>query len=489
MDNDRVRPLNLISVAAACVFLLGGCSSQVPPEEFVRDGFLPAAGAEETQPGTSAANLPGGFATTGPGRTGSTGTGGSGSGGGSGGGSGTGSGGGAGGSGGGGGNARISVRAGSCAGFHNGPGMTNSQITLANVSDLSGPVPGLFTSAQQATKAYIAYFNSQTSVCGRKLKLIGYDSQTSSFGDQEGATSACSSSFAMVGSISAFDSGGAKTVTQCGIPDLRTLTTTPERIASPVTYGTDSVNTPQVSTIQYRFLKDRYPSAVTKSAMLYLDAGAAVPNALAYQKTMKALGYDFLYTQAIDVTALNYTPYATRMKSLGVKLVQFEGSYQYAVRLKKAMQDEGLDAVFVMDSVAYDPSFVGAGKSLIDGMWTYVDTGLFEEMNRNPELQLYVKWLHQVAPAAKPSFFGMYAWGAAKLFAETALGLGGKLTRPGLLAALHGVHGYTADGLFAPQDVGGKHTTGCQSMIQLQDGKWVRRSPYPWSCSTVYDTS
>ena len=478
------RPLNLISAAAACVFLLGGCSSQVPPEEFVRDGFLPAAGAEETPSGASNGSVPNGAQTS---DTTARGNGGSGTG------SNAGPGGGGGGIGsngssGGGANAGIAVRAGSCAGFRNGTGITNSTITLANASDLSGPVPGLFTSAQQAAKAYIAYFNSQTTVCGRKLKLIGYDTQTSSFGDQQAATSACSSSFAMVGSISAFDSGGAKTVTDCGIPDLRTLATTPERIRAPVVYGTDSVNTPQVSTIQYRYLKQRYPNAVTKSALLYLDAGAAVPNAKAYQKTMSALGYKFLYTQGIDVTALNYVPYATRMKNLGVKLVQFEGAYQYAVRLKKAMQDEGLDAVFVMDSIAYDPSFVGAGKTLIDGMWSYVDTGLFEEIDRNREMQLYVKWLHQVAPGAKPSFFGMYAWGAAKLFSEMALGLGGQLTRHNLVVALRGVHNYNANGLFAPQDVGGKTTTGCQTMIQLVNGQWVRRTPYPWSCSTVYDT-
>jgi ABC-type branched-subunit amino acid transport system substrate-binding protein len=487
VDNDRVRrPLNLISAVVCCVFLLGGCSSQVPPEEFVRDGFLPAAGAEESNNTTGATTAANGDVIGAPSQ-------GAGNGGGSGGSTG-GAGGGSGGDPGGGGasgasNPGIGVTPGSCAGFRNGPGINNSTITLANASDLSGPVPGLFTSAQQAAKAYIAYFNATSRVCGRKLKLIGYDSQTSSFGDQEAATSACSSSFAMVGSMGAFDSGGAKTVTDCGIPDLRTLATTPERIKSPVTFGTDSVNTPQVSTIQYQYLKTHMGDAYTKSALLYLDAGAAVPNALAYKKTMQTLGYKFLYTQGIDVAALNYAPYATRMKSLGVKLVQFEGAYQYAVRLKKAMQDQGLNAVFVMDSIAYDPSFVGAGASIIDGMWSYVDTALFEEASRNSELQLYLKWLHQVAPGARPSFFGMYAWGAAKLFAQTAVRLGGQLSRSSFIAALRGTHGYTANGLFAPQDVGGKHTTGCQTMIQLQGGKWVRRTPYPWSCSTVYDTS
>ena len=57
----------------------------------------------------------------------------------------------------------------SCDGFKNGPGITDSEIVIGNASDISGPVPGLFEAAQDATKAYVAYFNSTSDICGRKL--------------------------------------------------------------------------------------------------------------------------------------------------------------------------------------------------------------------------------------------------------------------------------------------------------------------------------
>ena len=50
------------------------------------------------------------------------------------------------------------TKAGNCDGFKNQTGITDDKIVISNASDISGPVPGLFESAQQATKAYVAYF-------------------------------------------------------------------------------------------------------------------------------------------------------------------------------------------------------------------------------------------------------------------------------------------------------------------------------------------
>jgi hypothetical protein len=59
----------------------------------------------------------------------------------------------------------------SCAGFKNRTGVTNRTIRIGNAADISGPVPGQFLSARQATLAYVRYFNATHSLCGRKLAL------------------------------------------------------------------------------------------------------------------------------------------------------------------------------------------------------------------------------------------------------------------------------------------------------------------------------
>jgi ABC-type branched-subunit amino acid transport system substrate-binding protein len=345
----------------------------------------------------------------------------------------------------------------------------------------------LFTSAQQAAFAYAAYFNATSRICGRKIKVATYDTETSSIGDQQADLAACRSSFALVGSVGAFDNGGVKTVNDCGIPDIRAVATTAERVHSAVTYGADSVDPAIVPLSHYEFIKNATGTAYQKTAMLYLNAGASAVNALAYKKAMQKAGYDVVYTQPIDVADINYAPYAAKMKSLGVRLVQLEGTASYAVRLKRAMIQAGVNAVMVMDSIAYDASFVTAADGELDGLYSYVDTKLFEEQSRTPEMQLYLEWLHRISPNATPSFFGMFAWGAMRLFTQLAVQLGGQLSRQSLLAALRRTHSFDSNGLFAPQDVAARRTSPCQSVIQLKGNTWVRRSPYPWTCGTNYD--
>jgi hypothetical protein len=152
------------------------------------------------------------------------------------------------------------------------------------------------------------------------------------------------------------------------------------------------------------------------------------------------------------------------------------------------MYQHNYNPFFAMDSVAYDPGFVGLGGKPVDGTWSYVDTALFEEAARNPELQTYLQWLARISPGARPSFFGEFAWSAARLFTETALRLGGQLSRQNLLAAVRQVASYTANGLVSPQTIGSKRTSPCQSVIQLVDGKWVRRGTYPYICGSIVDS-
>ena len=110
----------------------------------------------------------------------------------------------------------------SCDGFKNQTGITDDTIILANVSDISGPVPGIFESAQQAhPRVTSTYFNSTEDICGHKLELELLDSRADAGADQQAYTTACDNAFAAVGSMSAFDSGGAATAENCGLPDIR----------------------------------------------------------------------------------------------------------------------------------------------------------------------------------------------------------------------------------------------------------------------------
>lgn len=483
---------------AAASLLLAACGSQVSPKAFLADqgnyygaggnnngnngGVNPTTGATQSSvpsgngsgpssvPGATYTNNPGGGSTGGNNPGGGS-TGGNNPGG------GTNPGGGGGGSG------LAGVKAGSCAGFKNTTGITNSTITLANVADVSGPVAGLFAGAQQAEKAFVAYFNSQYSICGRKLAVTLLDSQTSQTGDQQATTTACSSSFAMVGSMGAFDGGGTSQVTSCGIPDLRAAVTESSRLQSPDVFATQSLNAayePQAPADYYvqAFGND----VITHAAFVYLDAGAASFNGKQEIKAWSARGFKFVYTSGIPVTEINYTSYVSAMQAKGVKYVQYVGAYQEAVLLAKAMKAQGFSAKLVFDPEVYDPGFIASGGSAVDGAHVWINSALFEEQASNPEMQLYLKWLNITSPGKSPNYFGIFAWAAGELFATEAMKLGGQLTRPSMISALKTVDNYTGNGLFGPQHVGQRMTGGCYGFITLHSGKWLREGPKPYSC-------
>lgn len=493
MKISRTRVLTAVAAATVCT-VLAACGSTMEPEQLAGAYGVPGAGVQDgVVPGTTGAGVPGvdagtgttsgtGASTTGGGASGtglSTGGTGAGSS------SGDGAGGGAGG-----GSAAppgADGKAGSCDGFQNGTGITDKTITIGNAADISGPIPGIFESAQQAVKAYVAFFNASSDICGRKLDLVTYDTRTDAGGDQEAATRGCEDAFAMVGSISAFDNGGAATAQKCGIPDMRVASVTPQRGGSPSSFGAQSNATNLHPAAVGNWFKKNQPKTVNGVAMLYSNASAAIVNSKSREEGFKKQGFKVVYSQQVASSEFNYGPYVLEMKEKGVELVHFVGAYPQAIRIAQAMEQQGFEpSAFVLQPAAYDRGFVEGGGEAVDGTYIYNDAGLFEQPT--PELSLYLQWLEQVAPGATPTYFGQYAWSAARIFTEQAVKLGGKLNRETLVEAFRGVNNYTANGMHAPQNPGAKKSAECVAMLQVQGDKFVRVSPGRYMCEGLVDS-
>jgi ABC-type branched-subunit amino acid transport system substrate-binding protein len=314
------------------------------------------------------------------------------------------------------------TKAASCDGFENGTGITGDTITIANSSDISGPVPGIFESAQQATRALAAYFNASEDICGRKLEVLLLDSRADAGADQQAYQRACDEAFAAVGSQSAFDDGGA---------------------------------------------------------------GTAPENAAAFQKAWARNGWTIDYVQGIDVSEFNHAPYVQQMKDKGIQLVNYTGPYQFTTKLQQAMAQQGFEPkVFLQDATIHDEGYVEEAGELGDGSYVYSQTNLFDDFSL-AEMKLYRAWLDQVAPGATPNIYGVYAWSATRLFVEGATRLGGRLDRTTLIQALGEVRDWTANGMDVPQDVGAETTANCASIIQLNDGSWSKVSPGEFLCGSM----
>lgn len=465
---SNLDPATVAAANGGGVVAGAGTGAQVLP-----DGTVVAGGSGVTDPGSSGGGSAAGGGTTG-GAGGTTG------------GSTGGATGGTGGTGGGGGGTGPVVTGpkGSCDGFKNSTGITDSKIVIANVSDLSGPQPGLFQTSADAVRAFAMYFNASSDICGRKLEVLGLDSRTDAGADQQAYAKACDSSFAVIGAMSAFDSGGAATAQKCGIPDLRAASVTPERSSCLTCFGTQSVNSSTFQNAVPDFVKRTVGASAQKGAFLYLNAGAAATNAKGQIKAQERRGIKFIYTQGIDVSEFNYAPYVQQMKDRGVKYLQYLGSYQTGVRLAQAMQSASFKPdLFLFDPVAYDRGFIESGGGAVEGAHIFMNFTPFEEASASKEMQLYLQYLQQVRPGAAPTFFGVYAWSAARLFVQEATALGGRLTRETLIERITAVKSWTGNGMHSPQYVGAKKTADCWRFLKVSGGKFVPASPRAYNCA------
>ncbi len=375
-----------------------------------------------------------------------------------------------------------------CTGFKNQTGITDDKIILANVSDLSGPVPGIFESAQMATRAYAAYFNSQANICGRKLEILALDSRADAGADQQAYLKACDQAFAAVGSMSAFDSGGAATAQNCGLPDIRSTIVNPERQKCTTCFSAQVVDTSKIAVSYAEWLRSKYKDATDHAAVLYIDAGAAPPNAQSLAVAWKKVGFGVDYVQGIGVAEFNFAPYVQQLKNKGIKLVYYQGPYQNVVKLQQAMKQQGYKPdVYLGDGTIYDKRYVEQAGDAANDVFVYLTNDMFEN-RANKEMQLYLAWLQQTKPGAVPNMYGLYAWSAARLFVEQSLKLGGKLDRKTLISSLRGVDNWTGNGLHAKQHVGRGTGAECTKVIQYKGGSWRQVSPGSYLCSQMIST-
>lgn len=381
----------------------------------------------------------------------------------------------------------------SCDASNNGGatdvGVTANTISIGNIASIGGVAPGLTQTAQQATQAFVAYVNSQGGICGRKLVLSPYDDQSDAGQDYADASQACHKNFALVGSASAFDNGGASAIQSCGIPDVAAELSTPQIAAVPNAFGANPGNAHYWPLGPAIYLKHTYPNAVTHAAMIYLNASTTQSQATKEMNAYTSVGFHYIYVQAVSVTEPNYAPYVAKMQAAGVQYVTEYSDDNSAARLVQAMAQANFTPKVVdFFSEEYSQHFLQESQGDANGDLVLMSTAPYEEAASNPGMQLYLKWLGRVAPGAKHDIFGQFAWSADLAFLQAAKAVGPHLTRAALLAQLRKIGTWDGGGV-QPPDVsfGQKIPSKCFSYFKI-DGSSGFSRVYPTGANQ-YDCS
>jgi ABC-type branched-subunit amino acid transport system substrate-binding protein len=356
-------------------------------------------------------------------------------------------------------------------------GVTGDTIRIANLADLTGPVPGLFKAAQDGMKAFVAYINSRGGVLGRKLELDTFDTNTNATEHRIATTQACGDDFAIVGSFSVGDNGGASVGEECGIPNIIDTATSPQAAQAKGTFAPVPVQPNLWPEGPIKWIEDQYPDAVEHAGIIAIDNPITILNGERLVKTAEHLDYDFQYVEKSPAVESNFAPYVVDMRNRHVQYLTWSGESQNLVRLMEALQQQNFRPdVVQFDAVAYNKGFLRQAGDAAEGVLIPLNVALLEEASSNPEMQKYLEWLKKTVPGAEPDIFGIYSWSAGLLFVK-ALEQAGKPDRDLVLKALEDIHQWDGNGLHAPTDPGAGIPANCFVMVQVKDGKFERVHP------------
>ncbi|HUC05460.1 MAG TPA: ABC transporter substrate-binding protein [Acidimicrobiales bacterium] len=367
-------------------------------------------------------------------------------------------------------------------------GVTASTITVGNIASITGVVPGLTQSAQQATEAWAAYVNSQGGICGRQIKVQPFDDSSQSGENYSDTQQACSSDFAMVGNASGFDDGSASAAGTCGIPIMAAEVSTQQAGASPYIYGASPGDGHHYELGPAEYLKSQYPNAIKHAAMIYLEVPATQYNAMREVQAYTSVGFDYVYDESALPTQPNYAANVQAMQGDGVQYVTEYSDEASAVRLLESMQQYNFTPQVVdWFSEEYSPQFLQQTTPASNGDLVLMSaTSAYTDAPANPELQLFLQWMNRVAPGFHQDIFAILAWSAGLAFEQAAKEVGPDLTRPALLNALKGITTWTGDGIQPPVNISGKVPSQCFAYLKIENGQFVRI--YPTQINT-YDCS
>jgi ABC-type branched-subunit amino acid transport system substrate-binding protein len=358
-------------------------------------------------------------------------------------------------------------------------GVTGDSITVANISILTGPVPGLFAGAPKGVQAFFAYQNSQGGVFGRQLKVEVQDDQFDCGVNKALAEDDINKYFTTVGSFSLFDQcSGEVFQAHPDIPEVHVP-------LSGLAQGLPNNFSPQAvragaSTGPFQYIKDKYPDAIQHVASLIGNvdsAKAAWDNA---KFVMQSLGYKVDYERVFQPTETDFTADIVQMKTRGIQLLTLSSADVKTMGrvLAKAQQQDFHPAVRLLGAAGYDSTLftIAGSNDAVEGATLYLPTAMYlgEDSADVPEVARFNEWLQRVSPGANPDLFTLYGWTAAKLFVQALQQAGPQVTRANVMAALQKIDDFDADGILAPGGPASKTPPTCYVMVTVHDGKFQR---------------
>ena len=359
-------------------------------------------------------------------------------------------------------------------------GVTATDITLGNISDLSGPVPGLFQGAVIGTQAYFAKVNSEGGIFGRKLKLRVGDGQLDCDQNTQLHRSLSPKVFAFVGSFSLYDGCGAKVLqTTPNLPDVHNALAA-NAGALPNNFSIAPL-TPGWRTGPLLYYKQKYGDAFKHIGTIYADAGGGAATWAACKEAIESLGGNVDYERGFSPTDTDFSAAILAMQRAGVKMIYvIAADAPTMARLFTAARQQRVTWPLIGGAVSYDEGFIARAGDAGEGSFNDQQFAPFfskEEAASTPAVKELQTWTNKVAPGEKKDLFGVFGWASAELFVQALKAAGPKAKREDVMAQLKKITAFDAGGIIAQSDPAHKTPPTCWILMTVKNKQWQRVSP------------
>ena len=359
-------------------------------------------------------------------------------------------------------------------------GITPETITIGQVTQVSGPVPGLFEGSVHGINAWVAYQNSIGGLAGRKVRVDVRDDGFDAGQHRAHTADLVTKAFALVGGSSLYDDAGVPPINESGAPDIPGLTLTQTRSQAKTNFA-PVPNVDGASSGQWHWFKRQFPEAVKAVGSVYGDVPAAKRSHENFRRGAEAQGYVWKYDRGYQPTETDFTADIIRMRQSGVRAVFLVAldAKNVARVMRAAQQQNWKPDVWMLGASAYDRTLLTLAGPAAEGAHVFVQYALYagEDGGNVPEVKLFNEWFQKVKPGATPTLYAVAAWISGRLFAQAVEQAGPNPTREAVVAALRKVTAYSGNGLMAETNPAGKQPSNCYAITTIKDGKYVRVEP------------
>jgi ABC-type branched-subunit amino acid transport system substrate-binding protein len=361
-----------------------------------------------------------------------------------------------------------------CAAKSTEKGVTDEQITIGEISSLSGPVPGLGASAAAAVRSYVAFRNATGGVCGRQIVLKEADDGTDSARYRSALRQLNPNVLGIAGGFGIGDIGAEDVINELKIPIINSPTGRTGELRWVFDINPDFPR-PDMVIGKYKHL---YEQGARKVSQTYTAVAQSRIEANIQRGLMEAAGLEVVHVNELPLSTLSYDAAARAAANSGADYLWFIAETSGQAAMAKSVQSTGYQWKFKEFSyTTYGTKFIELAGSAAEGATSWIRSLPTEEASTNKAMSTYVEWMDRVASGLPQDLFSIDSWVSAHAFFEALEALPGPITREAIVQQLASLQSFDADGMFAPIALGQDLSKGCFLGMIVRNGKWQRLAP------------